>query len=377
MIKIPNDAIEIIEKLEAHGFEAYVVGGCVRDTIMGRSPNDWDIATSATPYQVKRVFKRTYDTGIEHGTVTVIVDVEHFEITTYRTENTYTDHRRPSGVNFVDDIKTDLSRRDFTINAIAYHPKRGFIDPYNGIEDIKSKCIRCVGDANERFSEDALRILRAIRFSAQLNFVIDEPTTQAVIKIGHLLKFISKERIRDEFTKTLLSNKPNTINNIQCLGLMKYISSELDSPDIMIDFISPKAKNLRYSELFLKHGISFNIAQKILRDLRWDNQTIKQVGLIIKYYEYPIDDKIEVKRLLRQMGIEVFEEMLQLRGVQNKFPEAYNECFTIADLAISGEDIIANGIPKGKVVGEKLEMSLEHVLKFPEDNKKELLLKRL
>lgn len=199
--KIPQEALVIINRLEVAGYEAYVVGGCVRDLLMGREPNDWDITTSAKPEEVKEVFEKTYDTGIEHGTVTVILDTEHYEVTTYRIEGEYKDFRRPDHVSFVEDIALDLSRRDFTMNAIAYHPDRGFVDPYNGMKHIKEQRIKSVREAKERFEEDALRILRGIRFSAQLDFQIESNTIKGIEECRHLLEYISKERVRDEFLK--------------------------------------------------------------------------------------------------------------------------------------------------------------------------------
>ena len=173
---IPEKVEIIIRELMAQGFEAYAVGGCVRDSILGRVPGDWDITTSARPEQVKRIFSRTVDTGIEHGTVTVLMDKDAFEVTTYRVDGEYEDHRHPKEVTFTASLEEDLKRRDFTINAMAYNPETGIVDIFEGIEDLKRKKIRCVGNPRERFDEDALRILRAIRFSAQLGFEIDEAT---------------------------------------------------------------------------------------------------------------------------------------------------------------------------------------------------------
>ncbi len=226
---IPQDALTIIKKLEEHDHEAYIVGGCVRDMILGRVPNDWDIATSASPEQVKKIFARTYDTGIAHGTVTVIVRKEHFEVTTYRTESEYEDFRRPNEVEFVKDIVEDLARRDFTMNAVAFHPKRGYVDPFGGQQDIELGIIRSVRKATERFSEDALRILRAVRFAAQLEFKIEDETLAAISVLKHLLAHISKERIRDEFTKICVASDMCGLKLVVELDLLPYISSTLAS----------------------------------------------------------------------------------------------------------------------------------------------------
>lgn len=215
---IPSKAAEIIQELAAHGFEAYAVGGCVRDSILGRKPEDWDITTSARPEQVKAIFPRTVDTGIEHGTVTVLMDREHFEVTTYRVDGEYEDHRHPKEVTFTASLEEDLKRRDFTINAMAYNPETGLVDIFNGIEDLKNQVIRCVGDPGERFDEDALRILRAIRFSAQLGFQIDAATQRAMSERAKDLKEVSAERIRVELVKLLVSGIRNISGRPAGLG---------------------------------------------------------------------------------------------------------------------------------------------------------------
>ncbi|MEG0712639.1 MAG: CCA tRNA nucleotidyltransferase, partial [Niameybacter sp.] len=321
--EIPQDALYIIDTLEEHGYEAYVVGGCVRDMIMGRIPHDWDITTSAEPEDVKRVFKRTYDTGIQHGTVTVIVDTEHYEVTTYRIEGEYKDSRRPESVSFVEDITLDLSRRDFTMNAIAYHPVRGFVDPYNGRKHIEEGCIKSVRDAKERFTEDALRILRAVRFSAQLGFSIAPHTIEGIKACKHLLANISKERIRDEFLKICMSDTPEAIDTLKELGLLEYIIPEFlktyETPQNHPHHIygvaehtlvamkhSPKDQVIRLAVLlhdigkpltrttdakgidhFYNHPQkSAEIAKDVLKDLRLDNQTIKEVTLLVSLHDY-------------------------------------------------------------------------------------------
>lgn len=226
---IPEKAAEIIRVLMNHGFEAYAVGGCVRDSILGRKPEDWDITTSARPEEVKRIFPRTVDTGIEHGTVTVLMDREQFEVTTYRVDGEYTDHRHPKEVTFTASLEEDLKRRDFTINAMAYNPETGLVDIFQGIEDLERKIIRCVGDPGERFDEDALRILRAIRFSAQLGFVIDDATKQAMSERAETLKDVSAERIRVELVKLLVSAYPEKIREACRLGITRVVLPEYDA----------------------------------------------------------------------------------------------------------------------------------------------------
>lgn len=227
--ELPRKVNEIIETLMQNGYEAYVVGGCVRDMVLGREPEDWDITTSATPPEVKRIFRRTVDTGILHGTVTVLMDKDHYEVTTYRLDGVYEDNRHPKEVSFTSSLTEDLKRRDFTINAMAYNEKEGFIDLFGGMEDLKSGLIRCVGSAEERFGEDALRILRAIRFSAQLGFRIDEETLEAIRSKVNNLNNISAERIRVELTKLLISDHPDRLHDLYELGITKVVLPEFDA----------------------------------------------------------------------------------------------------------------------------------------------------
>lgn len=433
--KIPQEALVIINRLEVAGYEAYVVGGCVRDLLMGREPNDWDITTSAKPEEVKEVFEKTYDTGIEHGTVTVILDTEHYEVTTYRIEGEYKDFRRPDHVSFVEDIALDLSRRDFTMNAIAYHPDRGFVDPYNGMKHIKEQRIKSVRDAKERFEEDALRILRGIRFSAQLDFQIESNTIKGIEECRHLLEYISKERVRDEFLKICLSDNPAHINKLYELGLLEYIMPELivayktaqNNPHHIYDVAHhsivamenvPKDPVLRMSALlhdigkpltkttdkkgvdhFYDHPIrSVELSKHILKDLRFDNQTIRDVCMLVKNHDYHLTHKVNrvlIKKLLDEMGEELFDKLMSLQiadaKAQNPAKLApklvqveevkalkqsiveQNECYSLKNLALNGGDLIKLGIPKGKRVGEMLDKLLEYVMKDASKNTKEEL----
>jgi tRNA nucleotidyltransferase (CCA-adding enzyme) len=227
--RIPQKVNDIIEELMQHGYEAYAVGGCVRDMVLGREPEDWDITTSATPYEVKKIFRRTVDTGIVHGTVTVLIDKEHYEVTTYRLDGEYEDNRHPKQVEFTSSLTEDLKRRDFTINAMAYNEKEGFIDLFGGMEDLNKGLIRCVGSAEERFDEDSLRILRAVRFSAQLGFTIEEHTLCAIETKVENLKNISAERIRVEMTKLLISDHPDRLRLLYELGITSVILPEFDA----------------------------------------------------------------------------------------------------------------------------------------------------
>lgn len=434
--RIPKDALFIIDTLEANGHEAYVVGGCVRDMIMNREPNDWDITTSAQPEEVKAAFKRTYDTGIQHGTVTVIVDTEHYEVTTYRIEGEYKDSRRPEQVSFVKDITLDLSRRDFTMNAIAYHPVRGFVDPYNGKKHIEESLIKSVRDAKERFTEDALRILRAVRFSAQLGFKIDDNTIDGIKACKHLLKNISKERIRDEFLKICMSDRPESIHTLYELGLLEYILPQFiktyetpqNHPHHVYDVAhhtieamkyTPKDEVLRLAMLLHDIGkvqvrstdkkgvdhfyghpeISAAISKTVLKDLRLDNQTIKEVTLLVSYHDYHLRQKITkvyIKEILKVTGEALFDKLLLMNeaDARAQSPDklsmkleqieyvgklkaeviANHECYNLKMLAINGGDLIKHGITPGKAVGEALEHALKYIIHYPEKNTKELLL---
>ncbi len=434
--QIPKEAICIIDTIEKAGYEAYIVGGCVRDLLMGRTPHDWDITTSAKPEQVKEVFRRTYDTGIKHGTVTVILNQEHFEVTTYRIEGEYKDFRRPEEVSFVEDITLDLSRRDFTMNAIAYHPVRGFMDPYNGQEAIKRGRISSVRCAKERFTEDALRILRAVRFSAQLGFSIDEDTLCGIEACKELLTHISKERVRDEFLKICISDRPTHINLLKDLGLLEYIIPEFikayDTPQnhphhiynvaqhtlVAMGNIEPTIRlrltmllhdiGKAYTRTTDKSGIdhfynhpkkSVELAGKILRELKLDNRMIKEVSSLVYFHDYHIKhtiDKVYVKKILMEIGPELFDELMKvqladanaqnleklepkIRGVerQKKLKEevmANNEPYNKSMLAITGADLLEAGIPKGKEIGWLLDKALDKVIHAPSFNEKNSLI---
>ena len=227
-LTIPSNAEKILHILEENGYEAYVVGGCVRDSILGRTPDDWDITTSASPEQVKELFHRTVDTGLQHGTVTVLMDKEGYEVTTYRVDGDYEDGRHPKQVMFTSSLEEDLKRRDFTINAMAYHPVRGLVDLFHGMEDMQAKIIRCVGNPMERFHEDALRILRAVRFSAQLGFTIEKETKNGIRVLAPNLKCVSAERIQTELVKLLVSPHPDYLRVAYETGITKEFLPEFD-----------------------------------------------------------------------------------------------------------------------------------------------------
>ena len=276
-MEIPKKVEYIIEELTSNGFEAFAVGGCVRDTILGRNPQDWDVTTSASPMDVKRIFKRTIDTGIQHGTVTVMLDKEGFEVTTYRIDGEYEDSRHPKEVTFTTNLTEDLKRRDFTINAMAYNPKSGIVDEFGGIEDLDNKIIRCVGVAKERFTEDALRILRAVRFSAQLGFEIEEETRAAAAELAPTLKKISRERIQSELSKLMVSPHPDYVKELDSLSLNENIFEDriiINEHTLRMLLVVRPDKVLRWTAL-LQEESTADRAKELLRGLTFDNYTIK------------------------------------------------------------------------------------------------------
>ena len=433
-IQLPEKVQVIIQTLEAAGYEAYAVGGCVRDSVLGRIPADWDITTSALPEQVKELFHRTIDTGIEHGTVTVMMDKEGFEVTTYRIDGEYRDHRHPEQVNFTGELKEDLRRRDFTINAMAYNDRCGMVDAFGGIEDLKHGVIRCVGVAGERFEEDALRILRAVRFAAQLGFEIEKETADAARALAGNLKDISAERIQTELVKLLVSPHPEMLRTAYELGITRVVLPEFDvmmetpqhHPHHMysvgehtlkaLEFTDPE-KVLRLSVLFHDFGkpqtrttvdgvdhfhghanVSAQETVRIMRRLKFDNATMDQVKRIVLYHDArPQPDERQIRRLLHRAGEDIFPELFQVMGADilaqseyrkieklvnlERVHQVYDEilkrkdCISLKNIQVTGKDLIAAGMEPGKKIGEILNQMLEDVLETPEHNEREYLLK--
>ena len=433
-IQLPEKVKVMIQTLEAAGYEAYAVGGCVRDSVLGRVPADWDITTSALPEQVKELFHRTIDTGIEHGTVTVMMDKEGFEVTTYRVDGEYRDHRHPEQVNFTGELKEDLRRRDFTINAMAYNDRCGMVDAFGGIEDLKHGVIRCVGVARERFEEDALRILRAVRFAAQLGFEIEKETADAARTLAGNLKDISAERIQTELVKLLVSPHPEMLRTAYELGITRVVLPEFDvmmetpqhHPHHMysvgehtlkaLEFTDPE-KVLRLSVLFHDFGkpqtrttadgvdhfhghakISAQETVRIMRRLKFDNATMDQVKRIVLYHDVrPQPDERQIRRLLHRAGEDIFPGLFQVMGADilaqseyrkieklvnlERVHQVYDEilkrkdCISLKNLQVTGKDLIAAGMEPGKKIGEILNQMLEDVLETPEHNEREYLLK--
>ena len=436
-IRLPEKVNTVIHVLQNAGFEAFAVGGCVRDSILGKEPEDWDVTTSAMPEETKALFEKTFDTGIEHGTVTVLLGREGFEVTTYRIDGKYEDSRHPKEVTFTRSLREDLWRRDFTINAMAYNEKDGLIDIFGGLEDLREGKIRCVGDAEARFSEDALRILRGVRFAAQLGFSIDGETKAGMRKLAPTLKHISAERIQTELIKLLVSGRPGLLREAYELGITaqflpefdRLMETEQETPHHMynvgehtihaIENVRPD-KILRLTMLlhdmgkpayktvdengqahFKKHALeSENIAKQVLRRLKFDNGTLHQVTRLVRYHDYrmPAEAK-EVRCAMNRIGEDIFPRYMEVRRADVLAQSMYlreekirnldaievlhreirekRQCVSLKELAVTGRDLIGAGMEPGKEIGEKLEQLLDLVIGEPELNTKEELLKLL
>lgn len=432
-IILPEKVKHIINTLHDHGYEAYAVGGCVRDSLLGRVPGDWDITTSAQPEETKKLFKKTFDTGIEHGTVTVLIDGEGFEVTTYRIDGEYEDSRHPLEVQFTRNLEEDLKRRDFTINAMAYNDESGIVDIFGGMQDLKCKIIRCVGVAEERFGEDALRILRAVRFAAQLEFEIDETTQEGIRKLAPTLANISAERIQVELVKMLVSNHPGRMRTAYELGITKVILPEFDrmmkteqeTPHHIYNVGEHTVKSieqirsdkvLRLTMLLhdvakpMKKTVDANgrahfyghaaegekMAKLILRRLKFDNDTIRKVTKLVSFHDDRIPaEAINVRRAMNKMGEELFplylevmqadilaqseyqrdEKLNNIEAIRQCYDEILEkkQCVSLKTLAVTGSDLIALGMKPGKEIGETLNMLLEMVIVDPKLNQKRIL----
>lgn len=390
-IKLPDDVKYIIDKLTENGYEAYAVGGCVRDSIIHRVPGDWDITTSATPIQVKSVFRRTIDTGIQHGTVTVMLGKNGYEVTTYRVDGEYLDGRHPENVEFTSSLEEDLKRRDFTINAMAYNDISGMVDKFGGQKDLEEKIIRCVGNPKERFSEDALRMLRAVRFSAQLGFEIHEDTAQAIKELVQDIEKVSKERIHTELGKILVSPNPDFIKKAWEYGITKVVFKtfdELEDKDTPLRLIKklPLIPGFRYAALL--YGAGAVKATAMLKELKLDNNTIDTCRNLIELHNMtPLTQAAHIRHLASQKGPQKLldallfetayyqvtgdsekEEKITLeRNLLNSFIKD-NVCLTSKQLAVTGRDLIDAGVEPGKKMGELLMECLDMVLDEPEKN---------
>lgn len=393
-IKIPKDVIEIIDNIYINGFEAYIVGGCVRDSIIGQKPNDYDITTSAKPNEIMDIFKneKIIETGIKHGTITLIKNYEEYEITTYRIDGEYKDNRRPEDVEFTKNIIEDLKRRDFTINAIAYNDKIGIVDKFGGIDDIKNKIIKTVGNSDERFNEDALRIIRAVRFSCKLDFSIEEKTFKSIYKNIKLIKNVSTERIQEELNKILISDNVEKIYTLYDAGMFKVLgidSIKLVKDELMNINKIKKEVAIRLTTFVYMMG-NISEGERFIDILKYSNKIKNQCKLILKYIDKDILlDKACIKRYLNKIGKENLIDIFHIKKIimddftnsmYIEFLELINEieineeCYSIDRLAIDGNDLKALGY-MGKDIGEKLNQLLEVVIKNPKMNNKSNLTK--
>ena len=392
IIKIPDEVKYIIDTLESNGYDAYAVGGCVRDSILGSEPKDWDICTPALPEQTIKYFAEyninIIETGLKHGTVTLILNHKPFEVTTYRIDGVYSDNRRPDKVRFVNDLKSDLSRRDFTVNSMAYNPKKGLADFFGGEKDLKAGIIRCVGDADKRFQEDALRIMRAMRFAAVLGFEIDYATSKAMFDNKKLLHNIASERIAVELNKMIVGNNIKEIFTRHISVIGEIIPEILPAGDLLQSTLAalsnaPADVAIRLAVLFRDCGDV--AANKILSRLKYDNYTKKTVAQLILYRGEDIQpEKKHIKRWLNKIGEERFRQLLEIKRAESEDTDniefilneiiTRNECFSLKDLAVNGGDLIASGIPEGSEIGVILDKLLDMVINGQIENNKIKLL---
>lgn len=436
-ISPPAPVLTALHALTAAGYSAYIVGGCVRDALLGKSPHDWDCTTSARPEQVKACFPHYHviETGMQHGTVTVVIDKMPIEITTYRIDGTYADHRRPDSVTFTDRLEDDLSRRDFTVNAMAYHPERGLIDCFHGQDDLAAHVIRCVGDAASRFDEDGLRILRAMRFASVLDFAIAPDTAAAIHQQKELLHAISVERIYAEMNKLLCGAGAERILT-EFSDVLFTILPELApmhgfdqrNPHHDYDVYThtlkalsaiPPEPVLRWAALLHDSGkphtftedergghfyghaaISVQIAERALRSLKPEKKTLERVLLLVEQHDYVFNGtEKQLKKVVRKFGEDAAMQLLLLHKAdvtaqaechrEKRIAEsdlliamlekliAENTCMTLKQLAVGGNDLIAAGVPRGKKIGETLEALLDAVTEGRIENKKDILLKEV
>lgn len=375
----PKYIIELLEKLSRAGYESFLAGGCVRDLLRSKRPKDFDVATPAAPDEVKNVFRRVLDTGIRHGTVTVLFKGHPVELTTFRTEGGYWDHRRPETVRFEADINLDLSRRDFTINAMALDKNGRLLDPFDGQNDLTAGVIRAVGDARTRFREDALRMLRAFRFSAVLGFEIEEKTLDAIREFAPLVEYLSAERIREELTKMLLSERPDVIGRAAEYGLFEpYLPRHLPSLKGLSRLPKNSASRLAAFIIAVQPEGAEVFAAALLEKLKFDLQTRRLViGTLSVCAAYPAGDPA-IKMAIYRHGAEAVLAASAING--RRKPSAVRrilasgECVGLDSLSVNGEDLIRLGIPVGRELGNLLKYLLYHVFEHPDENKKDILL---
>ncbi len=436
-IRLPKNVEYIINTIESAGFEAYAVGGCVRDSLLGRRPDDWDITTNAAPGEIKALFRRTVDTGIRHGTVTVMLGREGYEVTTYRIDGEYEDGRHPKQVVFTGSLREDLGRRDFTVNAMAYRPREGLVDCFGGLEDLSAGLIRCVGDAKARFTEDALRMMRAVRFCAQLSFSMESCTRAAIGELAGNLARVSAERIQAEFLKLLCSPNPDDVRELYETGLSAVFLPEFDAcmktpqnnphhccsvgehilrslrevrPDRVMrlamffhDIGKPVTKQTDGQGIDHFHGhaaVGEEMTKKIMRRLKFDTDTIVRVSRLVRSHDRNIEpDERGVRRAMAAVGADLFPALFDIKEADMRAQSDYRreekeerlarlrelyeeitdrrECVSLKELAVTGHDLIEAGVRPGPEMGRILNGFLELVVEEPSRNTKEYLLSRL
>ncbi len=436
-LALPDDVKEIIEKLNKNGFEAFAVGGCVRDSILGNTPNDWDICTNAKPLEIKSCFAdyNMFDAGMKHGTISVVVNHIVYEITTYRIDGEYKDNRHPENVTFTDDITNDLARRDFTINAMAYNEQQGLIDPFGGQSDLEKGIIKCVGNPDKRFNEDGLRIIRALRFAAVYNLKIEKETAKSILKNADLLNNITVERISTEFNKLLCGSSVEYILNEYRDVIAVFIPEIIPTFDfcqhnkhhsrdiwhhatysvksventlllrmtmLLHDLGKPKActRDTDGTCHFKGHQIiSAELANKILHRLKYPTEFIEKCLVLIRYHDVRFNGtKRHIKRIMSKIGEENMKYLLKVQKADMLAQSEYmrkekteninlsfkllneiiadNECFSLRQLEINGKDLIDAGIPQGKQLGEILNLLLENVIDGQIENTRSILLNK-
>lgn len=433
-IQLPSPVEQAIGRLNAAGYEAYAVGGCVRDSLMNRTPNDWDITTSATPEQTRAVFDgvSVIETGIRHGTVTVLLDGQPLEITTYRIDGSYSDSRHPDEVRFTASLKEDLARRDFTVNALAYHPNAGIVDCFGGVEDLTQNIIRCVGEPDKRFTEDALRVMRGVRFASQLSFSLEPATEISLRKHAPLLQKVAAERLRVELMKLLCGSQvlkilldfPHVLGQL-IPELLPMVGFDQQTPYHIYDVYEHTARSvaavesepvLRLTMLlhdigkpsrftvdekgqghFKGHGqVSVQMCKKILPRLRFDKHTTERALTLVKYHDVDLEPREAlIKRWMNRLSPEAFFQLMKVKLADNAAQnpvydrsDSYREilqmaqeildreeCFSLSALAVNGDDLITLGIPAGKEIGEALQFLLQAVIDEKCENDREQLLK--
>lgn len=433
IINPPEDIQNILKILQGSGHEAYAVGGCIRDSILGRTPKDWDVTTNATPEEVKRLFPKTVDTGLKHGTVTVVLNGEAYEVTTFRIDGEYEDGRHPSHVEFTDRVGEDLRRRDFTINAMAWNKEKGIVDPFGGRADLVTGLIRSVGSPDDRFREDALRMLRAVRFAARLGFEIDDDTLKAMKEQGKLINKVSAERIRDELNGILTAGNPMKLSILRDTGILEYILPEVEAcfrtaqnnphhaynvgehslravaaveDDLCLRWTmllhdTGKAVTRTTDEKGIDHyyghpAKSVTIADNVLKRLRFDRKSIERILRLIKFHDREILPQPKaVARAVNAVGDDIFIDLLKVKRADKRaqtpkdiekgiryvdaIEKLYlelkegNGCFSLKNLAISGRDLLNMGFSEGREVGIALKLLLDRVLEEPSLNEKQYL----